>query len=130
MSKYTSVLKKLKQYNIKIKMEDEENEIVYCKGCIISISKEDGSILLSFNVSTLPDEASVLCMIMKEVRSFGTKSNVFIGENYFVYRNIIYYGEEAHKMCENYRREQIIKMYERKKEEDIIFEDDNNAFYC
>lgn len=130
MSKYTSLLKKLKQYDIDIKMKDEENEIIYCKGCIVSLSKEDGSIILSFNVNTHPDEACVLCLIVKEVRSFGTKNNIFIGENYFIYGNVIYYGEEAHKMAEIYKREQVIKIYERKKEEDLLFDDDNNAFHC
>lgn len=130
MQKLTSLVNKLNSYGIEISTIDIRNEVVYTKYFIVKV-EDDGSLSVSFHVSTHPDESALVCLILKEVRSIGCSNKVRVGESYLALPDgTCKFGKEAFKKFEDLKKNLVIMKYEREKSHEKFLMDDKNCFHC
>ena len=115
---------------IAITTVDNDNEIVYTHYFVVKV-EDDGSLAVSFHVSTHPDESAIVCLILKEVRSIGSSSKIRVGESYFTLPDgTCEFGKDAFKKFDDLRKNLVITKYERDKKHDKFLMDDKNCYNC
>ena len=111
MSKFTSLVKKLREYEIGITSVDEEKRIVSAPLFTIFV-EDDGSLDISFHVLMPPDEAGIICLILIEVKTISSSNKVKVGENYLPEKNgTCSYGNEAYINLKKQMEKKIIYNY-------------------
>lgn len=130
MTKFTSLINRLNSYGIEISTIDEQNEIVYTRHFVVTVEK-DGSLAVSFHVSTHPDESAIVCLILKEVKIVGASSKVRVGESYFSLPDgTCAFGKEAFKKFDDLKKSLVIMRYEKDKSHEKFLMDDKNCYHC
>lgn len=130
MSKFTSLVKKLKEYEIETSSIDEEKRIVYSPLFVIFV-EDDGSLDVSFHVSMPPDEAGILCLILKEVRSVSSSNKVKVGENYLPSKDgTCTFGDEADTNFKKLLQRRIIQNYVTEQKQMEYLLNDNICFHA
>jgi len=130
MSKFSSMLKKLKTYEIPILSTDDENQTVY-SDAFIAMVEEDGSIAVSFHVATPPDDALMLGLILTEVKGFRCSNKIGIVDSYFVLSNgDLLFGNEAKLKYDETNKKRIIEKYRMEKMQEDFLRYDENCFNC
>jgi hypothetical protein len=127
-TKFSLLIKKLQEYHIEITSINEKDQVVYSSQFVIFI-EGDGSLDVSFHVSVRPDEAGILCLILKEINSLASSNKIKVGENYLPIGNgICLFGEEAEEYFKETMKKRIINNYivERNQMESLL--DDSKCF--
>jgi hypothetical protein len=117
--------KKFSRYGVNILGIDEENHMVYSDNCMVHI-EPDGSLAISFQLGTIPEDVAVTVLILKEVKSKGAKNNVRVTDSHMIKDKTggIIFGKEAEDYYATHLKENVMRAFKH----DMMLADDNKCF--
>jgi hypothetical protein len=110
MSLTEKVTQKLDEYGIDIyneyQIDGEEDYVFYAKNMIVFVNDSDNSISVTFKVTTKPERAATLALILNQIK----ESSMNIMEPFiFNEKNEFLSGEAAYQLLQNFNKTKLVE---------------------